>query len=51
MTATTGLDRRAMLRAGVAGMAAAALPLATVHGQNAGGRLASPLGPLGARGQ
>ncbi len=39
MTSRTGLSRRGMLRAGVAGAAASTLPLASVHGQASGGRL------------
>jgi ABC-type glycerol-3-phosphate transport system substrate-binding protein len=39
MTNRTGTARRDVLRAGVAGMAAAALPLAHVHGQASGGKL------------
>ena len=40
MNRLNGTSRRGLLRAGAAGMAAATLPLATVHGQGAGGRLA-----------
>ena len=36
----TGTTRRDVLRAGAAGLAAGALPLASVHGQAAGGKLA-----------
>ncbi len=38
--AGNGMTRRGMLRAGVAGVAASALPLVNVHGQSSGGRLA-----------
>jgi ABC-type glycerol-3-phosphate transport system substrate-binding protein len=40
MTRTTGPTRRDVLRAGTAGLAAATLPMAHVHGQTTGGRLA-----------
>jgi ABC-type glycerol-3-phosphate transport system substrate-binding protein len=39
MSKTNGMTRRATLRAGVAGLAASALPLVSVHGQASGGRL------------
>jgi ABC-type glycerol-3-phosphate transport system substrate-binding protein len=39
-TRTSCITRRGLLRAGASGAAAAALPLANVHGQAAGGRLA-----------